>query len=382
MKYPKRILVAATVSVALLAAAGLLINARASRKEEAPEPARPALTVTLETPQRLQLAQQFSAHGSVAAWQEASIGAEVPGLRLVAVHVNVGDVVRRGQVLATYDADTTAAELAQIRAAVAEAEAAAADAQANAERARSMQESGALSAQQIHQYLTAEQTAQARVEAQRAAARAQALRLARTQVLAPDDGVISARNATVGAVTGTGQELFRLIRGGRLEWRAEVTSAELTRLSPGTPARIAAADGSQVEGTVRMVAPTVDAHTRSGLVYVDLPAKTPLKAGMFAQGEFLLGQTPALTVPQQALVVRDGFSYLFRVSPDHRVVQTRVTTGRRSGQRVEVVEGLQPDAMLVAAGAGFLSDGDLVKVTQAPAAAGAAPLPARPRTAL
>src|SRR5262249_52519960 len=160
-------------------------------------------------------------------WQEAIVGAEANGLRIAAVHVNVGDVVRKGQVLATFAPETVQAELAQIRAGVAEAEAAAADAIANAERAKSLAASGALAEQQINQYLTSAQTAQARLEAQRAAAKVHQVRLAQTQVLAPDDGVISARSATQGAVVPSGTELFRLIRGGRLEWRAEVTSTEL-----------------------------------------------------------------------------------------------------------------------------------------------------------
>ena len=60
----------------------------------------------------------------------------------------------------------------------------------------------------------------------------QQLRLRQTRVLAPDNGVISARSATVGAVLPAGQELFRLIRQGRLEWRAEVAAADLARLKP------------------------------------------------------------------------------------------------------------------------------------------------------
>jgi HlyD family secretion protein len=361
----RKLIVSAAIGAALLGAAGITLSVGASSPApQAEATAKPALTVHIEQPQPVMLATRMSAHGTVAAWQEASIGTEVPGLRLAAVHVNVGDVVKRGQVLATFTADTTQAELAQLKASVAEAEASAADAAANAQRARTLDASGALSAQQVAQYLTAEQTARARLEAQRAAVQAQQLRLAKTQVVAPDDGVISARSATVGAVTGSGQELFRLIRGSRLEWRAEVTSAEMVRLRPGTLARLAAADGTLVEGRVRMVAPTVDAQTRSGLVYVDLPASLGLKAGMFAKGDFDLGQSSALTVPQQALVVRDGFSYVFRIGADQRVLQTRVTTGRRSAQRVEITDGLRPDALVVGRGAGFLNDGDLVKVVQ------------------
>ncbi|MBK5205907.1 MAG: efflux RND transporter periplasmic adaptor subunit, partial [Polaromonas sp.] len=309
-----------------------------------------------------------AANGNITAWQEAIIGSESNGLRLTQVLVNVGDVVKAGQVLATFSGDSVQADVAQARASLMEAQASAADAAANAERARTLQNSGALSVQQINQYLTAEQTAKARAEAAQAALDAQQLRGRQTQVLAPDSGVISQRTATVGAVVGAGTELFRLIRKGRLEWRAEVTSAELGRIKAGTPAMVRPASGGELPGRVRMIAPTVDPQTRSALVYVDLPAlagrDSPAKAGMFARGEFDLGSSSALTVPQRALVVRDGFNHVFRLNPDNRVSQIKVQTGRLAGERVEVVSGLTADTRFVVDGAGFLNDGDLVRVSQ------------------
>jgi len=182
-------------------------------------------------------------------------------------------------------------------------------------------------------------------------------------------------------VVGNGTELFRLIRQGRLEWRAEVTSAELGRLTTGTTATVTAASGARLSGRVRMVGPTVDAQTRSALVYVDLaplpgPFSGSARAGMFARGEFDLGATPALTVPQPAVIVRDGFSYVYRVNPDNRVAQVKVQTGRLAGDRIEVTGGLPADARVVASGAGFLNDGDLVRIVEAPAAAVSKPNPA------
>jgi HlyD family secretion protein len=327
---------------------------------------KPALTVTTEQPQTTRLPILLSANGNIVAWQEAIVGSESNGLRLTQVLVNVGDTVKAGQLLATFSGDSVQAEVAQARASLLEAKASAADAAANAARARTLQSSGALSAQQINQYLTAEQTAKARAEAAQAVLGAQQLRGRQTQVLAPDSGVISARAATVGAVVGAGTELFRLIRKGRLEWRAEVTSAELGRITAGTMVAVRPASGGEIEGKVRMVAPTVDPLTRSALVYVDLPVPaskdSPAKAGMFARGEFDLGATSALTVPQRAIVVRDGFNFVFRLTPDQRVSQVKVQTGRLAGDRVEVLSGLAADAPIVVNGAGFLNDGDLVRL--------------------
>ena len=354
------------LAVFLLASAGLWTYSSATHAQDSAKSPRPALTVQTAPPQRTAMTQRLAANGNVAAWQEASIGAESNGLRLTEVRVNVGDSVKAGQVLATFAAEMVQADVAQARASLLEAKAHAAEAASNAERARTLQASGALSAQQIEQYTTAAQAAQARVEAAQALLQAQQLRLQHTQVRAPDHGVISARSATVGAVVGAGTELFRMVRKGRLEWRAEVTATELGRLRPGTAAQVTAASGASVQGQLRMVAPTVDPQTRNALVYVDLPAHPDLRAGMFARGEFLLGQSDALTVPQEALVVREGFTYLFVLGADQRVQRLKVQPGRRAGERVEILSGLDAGAPVVVRGAGFLNDGDLVRVASGP----------------
>lgn len=333
------------------------------------QPGRPALSVALTAPQPADWPQVIAAYGNVAAWQEAVIGAELSGYRMTEVLVNVGDVVAKGQLLALIASDTVEAELAQSRAAVEEAQARLAEARADADRARRIEERGALSAQQINQLLTAEQTAIARVSAAQAKLEADELRLSQTRVLAPDEGVISARTATVGSLAQNGEELFRLIRGGRLEWRAEVTATELARVEPGMKASLHPPGGapqSRVEGQVRMVAPTLDPLTRNAIVYVDLPAESPLRAGMFVRGEVQVGAAPALTLPQGAVVLRDGFAYAYLVDGSNRVRELKVEVGRRLGDRIEITRGVTSDMRLVASGAAFLTDGDLVKVVEAP----------------
>jgi RND family efflux transporter MFP subunit len=386
MRFPdlprRKLLLGGAVAAAVLIA--LLVYSFSGSKPAKPEEkkgaaaSKPALTVTVTAPEQVMLPVTLTANGNLAAWQEASVGAEASGLRIAQVRVNVGDRVRRGQVLATFASDTVRADLAQARAALAEAEASAAEAASNATRARSLQATGALSASQINQYVTAEKTAQARVQAAQAQFQAQQVRLGQTAVHAPDDGVISARSATVGAVVPNGTELFRLIRKGRLEWRAEVTSTELGRLTPGTAASVTAASGARLGGRVRTIAPSIDPQSRIALVYVDVeplpgPAAGSARAGMFARGEFDLGAVPTLTVPQQSVVVREGFNYVFRLNPDNRVSQVKVQIGRIAGDRLEIASGLVADARIVATGAGFLNDGDLVRVVDPAAAAGAGP---------
>ncbi|MFZ4537859.1 efflux RND transporter periplasmic adaptor subunit [Propionivibrio sp.] len=357
----------ALVLVALMAAGAFLLFA--AGREIPPAlaakgAARPALTVTLVAPQTFDWPKVLPANGNVVAWQEAVIGPEISNYRITEVLVQVGDVVNKGQVLARIASDIVASELAEAQAAVAELQASASEAKGNAARAHELREKGFYSTQLNTQYQTAQNTAVARLAAAQARQLAAAVKMSKTAVLAPDAGVISARSATVGSLTQAGQELFRLIRGGRLEWRAEVPSADLASLKPGQVAALISPGGENVKGTVRAVAPSVDPQTRNGLVYVDLPKTSAVRAGMFARGEFELARSPALTLPQTAVVLREGFAYVFRLEAADRVAQVKVVPGRRVGERLEIVSGLAPDARVVENGAGFLADGDLVKVVE------------------
>jgi HlyD family secretion protein len=380
------------VLASLLTLGGLGLLATRSNAADAPaatdsaKAGKPSLTVSLTQATAGQMPITLLANGSVAAWQEASVGAEVSGLRIQELHAQVGDSVKRGQLLATLSSDGVQADLALARASLAEATALAAEASANAERARAVQGTGALSAQQINQFLTGETTAKARVESAKAQRDAQQLRLNYTRIVAPDAGIVSARTASVGAVVGAGGDLFRLIRQGRLEWRGEVTAAELGRVKPGTRVTLTAPGGDTAEGKVRLISPTVDAQTRNGLVYVDFNAPqtnnhtSTFKPGVFARGEIALGQVNALTVVQTAVVVRDGFSYVYQVDANNRVSQLKVKTGAMVGDRVEILSGVKADQKLVASGASFLSEGDLVKVVDI-SKPNQAPAPAAPAQA-
>jgi RND family efflux transporter MFP subunit len=332
---------------------------------------KPALTVSVVQPAQRLWAQSVSASGHVVAWQESSIAPEVGGLRIVALDANVGDRVKKGQRLAQLNAVTLEAELAQTRASVAEARAGLAQAKAEAERARQLQAAGMMSASQAAAQITAETTAAARLVSAEAALRISQVRLGQARIVAPDDGVISARNAAVGSLSNPGQELFRLIRQGRLEWRAELSADQLADIKPGMAATLQTPGGHRAAGTVRSVAPALDPRSLTGIVYVDLdPARlADARAGYFARGQIALGQRAALTLPQTAVLLREGFHYVFRVLPNGKVAQTKVTVGRREGGEVEITSGLAANAAVVESGVAFLADGDTVRVVARPAAA-------------
>ncbi len=314
------------------------------------------LTITVEEATLQQLVNQLSANGTVQAWQEASIGAASGGLRIENVLVNVGDTVRKGQVLATMDHQGVAAQWAQAKA---QFELASADAR----RAKSIAHSDALSKQQLDQYLTQEKVARAQLNGARE-------RIANAVVRASDAGIISARNASVGAVPAQGQELFRLIRAGRLEWRAELTPEAAGGITLGTAVKIQSPQrhtGQFINGKVRAIAPIADSQTRNITVYVDLPIGIQNKGwrgGLYANGEFEQGQRSAITLPQQAVVVRDGFYYAFVLQSDGRVQERKLQTGARDAGRVEILDGVRAGERVAVQGAGFLHDQDLVRLAQ------------------
>lgn len=330
---------------------------------------KPVLTVSVINPQKADWTQRIAATGDVLAWQEAIIGAELPGQRLLEVAVEVGDSVRKGQLLARINDATALSDVAQAEAALAETQANLAEAQANAERSRGLREQGFYSQQQGSQYATAEQAARARRDATRATLHSARLRLSQMRITSPDDGVISARGAAVGTLTTPGQELFRLIRKGRLEWRAEVPEALLASVRSGMNTQLVTANGAKVRGRVRTVAPVVDPKTRNGVVYVDLlKPGAEVRAGMFARGEIDIARRDALILPQSAVVMREAYAYAFTVEKTGAggtatVKANKLQLGLRQGDSVEVLSGLDVSAQVIAGGSGFLVDGDSVRLS-------------------
>jgi RND family efflux transporter MFP subunit len=336
------------------------------------EPTSAALTVTVAPAERVQWPIEFAANGVISPWQEASVGAQTAGLRLLEVGVNVGDVVKRGELLARFDDSLLRAEVTQLRASVDEARATAAQADANEQRVLLLKGSGGISEQEILQNVTRSRTARAQVDVARAMLVAKELQLGFAEVRAPDDGQISARSATLGAVSSTGQELFRLVRQRRLEWRGELTASQLSRVSPGQRVTLDLADGHTATARIRQTAPLLDAQTRLGIAYADIDPGSQARGGMYASGRIAVGASEALVVPSRSVVIRDGRSLVYRTKGEDaasRVMAQAVTTGRREGEHVEITQGLEPGAAVIVQGAGMLNDGDTVRISRRPGGA-------------
>jgi len=365
MKHKKRIILI-IISATIVIGGALLATGRSGLVTAAPVKAKashPSLAVSVVQPSQATWPLTLTATGALAAWQEATISAETGGLRIVALHADIGSRVKRGQLLAELNSETVKAELLKAEAVAASVRARLREAQANARRGHAVQESGALSGQQIEQYEIAEQCAKADLSSAEASLTSARIMLKQTRIVAVDSGVISSRAATLGMVAASGSELFRMVREERVEWRAEVDANQLTLLKKGQMATVTLPGGATVKGQVRQLSPTLDSKTRTAFAYIELPVQTRIRAGAYVTGQIDLGQQAALTVPNSAIVLRDGRSYVFEVdSVRNVVIQREVVTGRTRDDRIEIVTGLAPSTPIVPSGGAFLNDGDSVRI--------------------
>jgi RND family efflux transporter MFP subunit len=356
------------VAAAAAAAILLLGYLPGGRTEEAaaaaPAARQAALTVTTVKVQPREVRHTIAVDGAIFAWQEVIIAPEVGGYRVAKVNVDVGDRVKKGQELVRLSAGLLEAEVASKEAVLKQREAELVNAQASLKRGQSLAVMEALSKSDLDQLESTAQAAAAQVQSAKADLEASQLKLKYTHVTAPDDGVITSRTVTLGQVAQAGAELLRLLRQDRVEWRGQVPEALLSELQRGQTVSISTTDGSQYEGKIRIVAPTVADQTRTGLVYVDLPVDPRLRPGMFARGKIQIGQGPGLTLPLESVVSNDGYTYAFVLRPDRTVERRRIQTGAVLGPAIEVTDGLSAGELVVDKGAGFLKDGDLVNVVK------------------
>ena len=354
-------MIAGTLVIALSATAFFMAGGSDAKSADKPKQT-PSITVSAISPQQTTFDRAAAATGTVNPRDELLIGSDASGVRVLGVFVDVGSVVHKGQLLAQADDSQLRAQLAQQDAQSKQAQAELAQAQLNYERAEKLKDSGVYSVETHQTRKTAVDSAKAKLDLVNAQRRELEVKIAQTRVVAPAAGVISRKTTTVGAVVQPGSEMFRLIKDGQLEWQAEFPSHWLTRVKPGAKVRVTLDDGSTAEGQVRMVAPTLDANTRNGLVYVTLPKNAALKAGSHAKGEILMERSGGLAVPEAAVLTRDGYTYVYVIGADNVAKETKIQTAARQQGIVEVTSGLPVGVRVVGTGAGFVKDGDLVRV--------------------
>lgn len=336
------------LSLALFLAAGSVLAA---------PKASPVTTVAV---QAVEWHEQVTAQGAIAAWQEATVANRVPGVAVVEIRASVGDYFKKGALLARLDDRAIQAELQRAEAERDRARTALQQAEAEAQRSQILRSGGSVSEQELLAANTGRDLARSQLKGAEAALRSLLIRLEDTRLLAPDDGLITARSAVLGQVPQQGAELFRMIRQDRLEWRAELPPEQLARLQIGSIAKVQLPDGKSVRGKLRQLAGTLDASSRLGIAYVDLPPGHSARAGMHVAGTFELARSTGMAIPAEAIQVRDGRAVVYRVE-EGRAQQVGVQTARREGGFVEVQGALKVGDRVVVQGAGFLRNGEVVR---------------------
>ncbi len=351
-------LAATLLGAALLVACG----------DDAPrkDAAKSAMTITTVAVKAKPMARTITVMGTVVAWEEMPVGAEVGGLAIAEVMVDEGDEVKRGQVLARLNDSVLRAQLAQQEASITAAKATLAEALANLKRAEELLPKGHISGQTADARRAAAGTAQAQLTLAQASRDETAARLAQTRITSPDDGYISARTAVIGQIVGSGDQLFRVVRDSRLELDAEIPETTLAMLAPGLTVEVSAEGIAPAAATIRALAPSVDVKSRLGLAHIALPPRAGFRPGMFAQASIALQDSAALMVPSSAVVYRDGAGGVFVAVKGDTVRFRKVETGERSGDYVEVLSGVAAGDEVALKGAGFLEDGDPVTVARDP----------------
>ena len=326
-------------------------------------------TVTVAAAALRNLPRTVTASGTISAWEEVPVGAETGGLTATAVYVDEGRYVRQGQPLVQLNDALLRAQLRQQQAAVQSAEANAARDQAALDRAQELKERGFLSQASLDTALANKRSSDANAAAARAALSETRTRLAQATIRAPVSGLVISRNVTRGQIVSAGSELFRIVRDGRLELDAQVPETDLALVRSGQSAAVSSDQVGETTGTVRIVTPEVDPETRLGVARISLAGGGGFRPGMFARAQIDVGANPAVTVPTAAVLYRENRPGVYVLDNQSRARFRPVVIQTRAAEWT-AVDGVQAGARVIVQGAGFLGEGDRVRV--APAARPAA----------
>lgn len=384
-----------TLRASTLIAAVFAASVAFAEENQPPKPQQNLPVIVVTTAAKRPLVDRVIGTGTIRPIEEVYIQPQVEGLSIRSLNVDVGDKVEADSTLATLNEDALVlqkaqmlatkakgeASLAQLRAQLVEAKATAEQARLQQARSAEMGKKGTVSTAQVEQADAAAATANARVtSAQQAIEVAVAdlkvadsqiadadLKLARTAVKTPVSGVISAKNARIGAIAaGTGDPMFTVIKDSAIELVAELSETDIQKIKVGQRA-IVTLSGSRtkIEGKVRIVSPTVDQSTRLGLVHIYIDDESAARAGMYASADIIVAEKNNIALPLSAVTTgRDGSTA--RKVEDGVVKQVKVTTGIQDGGFVEIAEGLKEGDTVVAKAGAFVRDGDkITPVTEA-----------------
>jgi HlyD family secretion protein len=328
----------------------------------------PPPVVSVISPGIHSVAARVTFTGAIAARYDIPITAEGEGGRITAVLVEAGDKVKRGQVLARVDQSVLRPQVARLVASLEEARAQAALSAAEFERAQGVSAAGALSKEEIERRRAASVTDEARVKVAAAQLAEAEARLGRSEVRAPEDGLVLTRTAEVGQNASPGGEpLFRLARGAEIEMRGQIAEQDLATLATNQTASVYVTGIPEpFTGTVRLLGSVIDPATRLGEIRISLPANPALRPGAFARGEVVVSRAQRAVLPQTAVLSDAEGTYVYVVNNEQKVERHAVTVGNTVPEGLVISSGLEGTERVITTAGGFLRPGEVVEAMSAP----------------
>jgi HlyD family secretion protein len=326
--------------------------------------------VTVMVPALQAVTSQVTFTGAIAARYDMPIANEGDTGRIVAVYVEAGDHVKRGQILAKIDDSVLVQQVNRLAASLEQAKAQADLSAAEYKRALGVQAAGALSAEDIEKRRATAVTDAANVKVVAAQLAEADARLARTRITAPIDGTVLTRNVEAGQIAPPGgATLFRVASGGEVEMRGQIAEQDLAQVKTGQAATVYLTGVDRpFPGTVRLLGAVIDPMTRLGDIRITLKPDPALRPGAFARAEVAVAQAQRPVLPQTAVLADTGGSYVLIVNAANKAERRAVHVSGVTDAGAIISDGLSGNERVVATAAGFLREGEEVKV--APAAAG------------
>ncbi|WP_417488289.1 efflux RND transporter periplasmic adaptor subunit [Maricaulis sp.] len=366
--YKRRLGAGSAVALAALLVAILVFGVTALRAEAnlvaaAPTPISVSVITATHDPQA-SIAEFFP--GLISARRQSALGFERAG-RIERVHVDVGDRVVAGDVLARLDIRSVEAQIAAAEAQTAEAAAQTALASETESRQAQLLERGHISQQRFDEVRTSTRAALARQNAAAAAADALRVQLDLSVMTAPFNGVVTARRADEGAIASPGQPLLELVELDQLEVNVGLPQSVAASFQPGDTVQFAVdGNNASLSGRFRASSSVVDRQTRTVTAVFDLEADQAVAAGQIARlsVQTAIG-TDGFWVPTAALAEgRRGLWSVYVLAPDahdtYRLEPRVVETVRVEAERIYVRGAVADGELLLASGLQRITPGQIV----------------------
>lgn len=346
---------------AVLPLVALTLSGCALTAAKTQEPEIQAIAVAVAEAKIGKITASSQSSGQIEPILSVAVTAKVPG-RVLAVHKQMGESVKEGDLLVELEARDAANQYASAQAQYQQAEAQRAEAARQSARLELLLKQGAVSKQQAEQIHTQLSLAIAQVQVAQAQLDLASANLERTKITAPADGVLASRSVEPGSLLGAGAQVFQLVDLSQAVVNAGVAEAEVNAVKPGIDVPVVVPSlGKTFTGKVESVSPNMDKQSRSYKVRVLLDNPDgALKGGMFAEVKFPIQEQEGILLPVAALIERteEPFVYVVR---EGKAQQTKVKVTVRSDNQV-AVEGIKAGDQVVVVGQNRLFDGAPVKV--------------------